>query len=157
MTQRFAKKWDQEPVLASQRPKWSWWVVCPRCKRCAKLSKERNLPRRLNCPACGYIKQFLTSEETEKWDAASRKAHYSHQLWLRTSCCGHVLSAPFPKYLEFLEDYISSPLRERLRRNWPDRELLARLPKWLCLAKNRDEILRCIKRLQQKVAAPNVR
>src|ERR1700682_4462954 len=109
MPQRFAKKWDHEPVLASERPATSLWVVCPRCKSCAKLSKEKNLPRRLNCLACGYLKQFLAPEETAKWDAATRKAHYAHRLWLSTSCCGHVLRAPIPKYLEFLEDYIASP------------------------------------------------
>jgi hypothetical protein len=155
MTQRFAKKWDHKPVLASERPKSSFWVVCPKCKSCAKLSKDKNVPRRITCPACGFIKQFLAPDETEAWDAAARKAHYAHRLWLRTKCCGHVLSAPFPKYLGFLEDYVASPLRERLPRNWPDREYLATLPKWLCLAKNRDEILRCIKRLREKVLAPN--
>src|SRR6266581_3587595 len=136
MTQRFAKKWDHEPALASERPTPTFWVVCPRCESCAILLKEKNFPCRINCSVCGHIKQFLTPEETEAWDSATRKAHYSHELWLRTTCCGHVLRAPFPKYLEFLEDYVSSPLRERLRRNWPDREYLATLPKWLCLAKN---------------------
>ncbi len=69
--------------------------------------------------------------------------------WLRTPCCGHVLWATCPQGLELLAAFVASPLRERLRHNWPDRELLAGLPRWLIVARHRDEVLRAIDRLKR--------
>jgi len=168
VSKRFAHIYDHEPIRSGERSAPVFWVECPRCKSCAYLSKESfrtkdqalaNVPSTLKCLTCGYIKRFLPGSKTENWDKAARKRHYSYRLWLQCSCCGHVLRASSPRHLAFLSDYVSALLRERLRRNWPDKDLLAKLPKWFCLARNRAEILRCIKRLQNKIAlaAPSTR
>jgi hypothetical protein len=56
------------------------------------------------------------------------------------------------EHLDFLQSYVAANLRERLRRNWPDREYLATLPKWLCLAKNRAAVLRGLAALRERLS-----
>lgn len=110
-------------------------VVCPRCSGCARLIDVTGPPndqRRLSCTACGAV--------------VERPAGF--RWWLRTRCCGQVLRASSAEHLALLQAFIGSPLRERLRENWPDRELLARLPRWMILARHRDEVLRAIERLK---------
>lgn len=74
------------------------------------------------------------------------------ELWLRVGCCGHTLWARSARHLEFLESYVAATLRERLHENWPDREYVATLPKWLCLAKNRPAVLRGFAALRERLA-----
>ena len=72
-------------------------------------------------------------------------------LWLQTNCCGQVLWAFNQKHLEFLEKYVSQTLRKRpLNANG---SLQSRLPKWILSAKNRDAVVRGIKRLKAKLPA----
>lgn len=73
-------------------------------------------------------------------------------MWLRVACCGHTLWARSVRHLELLESYVAASLRERLHDNWPDREYLATLPNWLCLAKNRAAVLRGFVALRQRLA-----
>lgn len=112
-------------------------AVCPRCDGCARVVSTYDgrylaCTRRLHCPACGAVKD----------DPQVR-------LWLRTDCCGHVLWATSAEHLALIEDWVRSPLRERLRLHLGDRRLLARLPRWLMLARHRDEVLRAITHLKR--------
>jgi hypothetical protein len=90
----------------------------------------------LTCTHCG-----LAREQRERCE-----------LWLRVGCCGHTLWARSVGHLHFLESYVAASLRERLQANWPDREYLATLPKWLCLAKNRAAVLRGFTALRARLA-----
>jgi hypothetical protein len=71
-------------------------------------------------------------------------------LWLETECCGgNRLWAMNESHLDFLAAYISETQREREFPSPPgDRGLGYKLPKWMKLARNRDEILRSIDRLR---------
>lgn len=75
------------------------------------------------------------------------------EVRLRTMCCGHVLWAHDAEHLQLLEDYVRSPLRERLRIRLGERALLARLPRWLIHARHRDEVLRALARLRRMLVA----
>jgi hypothetical protein len=90
----------------------------------------------LTCTHCG-----LAREQRERCE-----------LWLRVACCGRTLWARSARHLTLLESYVAATLRERLHDNWPDREYLATLPKWLCLAKNRAAVLRGFAALRSRLA-----
>jgi hypothetical protein len=55
------------------------------------------------------------------------------------------------RHLSLLADYVAAGLRERLHTNWPDKEYLATLPKWVCLAKNRAAVLRGLAALRERL------
>jgi hypothetical protein len=113
-----------------------WLVVCPACGRCARLQRWVYRPDVLTCTRCGLARDHRGRSE----------------LWLRVACCGRSLWARSATHLAFLESYVAAGLRERSRLNWADREHLAKLPKWMCLAKNRAELLRGFAALRERLA-----
>ncbi|WP_434423120.1 TFIIB-type zinc ribbon-containing protein [Nannocystis pusilla] len=136
---RFRQLHDREPQPLRPGTRESILVVCPRCDGCARLvtlysdDTPPSRQRRMHCPACGAI----------------REEPIGLPYWLQTDCCGHVLWATGAEHLQELEDYVRSPLRERLRLFLPDRYRIARLPRWLILARHRDEVLRGLARLRR--------
>ncbi len=137
---RFRQRFDRAPEPVQIGDRSVRLVVCPRCRGCARLveiAAADGRRRRVSCGACGAAQD---DPPPLRW-------------WLRIACCGHVLWATSADHLRFLAAYVASPLRERLRQHWPDRELLARLPRWLIAARNRDAVLRCIARLEQTLPA----
>ena len=141
--QRFRQRWDHSPKTVpipagdgTPRQRDRWLVVCPGCGRCARLQCWVGRPDVLTCTHCGF----------------AREQKEPCELWLRVACCGHTLWARSARHLEFLESYVAATLRERLLNNWPDREYLAMLPKWLCLAKNRAAVLRGFAVLRKRLA-----
>jgi len=134
---RFRELRDREPETDTSA---ILLAVCPRCDGCARVVRRhegrfRAYHDRLHC-ACGAIQD------------APRVRH-----WLQTPCCGHVLWATCETHLGLLEDYVRSPLRERLRLRLGDRRLIARLPRWLIVARHRDEVLRALARLRRMLPA----
>jgi hypothetical protein len=71
-------------------------------------------------------------------------------LWLEAECCGGKrLWALNELHLAYLEAYVAETQRERVFPSPPgDRQLAYKLPRWMKLAKNRDEVLRTIDRLR---------
>jgi len=139
-------------------------VVCPKCGGRAKvvideaefvklstrkLLKYRNqfyAPRRLICLSCLHRdlwkgNQILTGTSVD-W-------YFRLPLWLQISCGGEVLWAYNQKHLEMLESYVSAKLRERTVKG--RNSFLSKLPKWIKSAKNRDEILKAIGKLKEKL------
>ncbi|MBX7055087.1 MAG: hypothetical protein K1X36_09045 [Pyrinomonadaceae bacterium] len=135
-------------------------VVCPKCSGMAKVILSGDLPakptgdlfapRRLICTKCWYRNNWagrkVTIGEAVDW-------FFGMPLWLTDSCCGEVLWAYNLRHLEMIEGYVAAKLRERTKggRN----SFLCKLPKWLQSAKNRDEIMRSIRRLKEKLNAGN--
>ncbi len=75
--------------------------------------------------------------------------YFQEPLWLQTECCGETLWAYNEKHLEFIENYVAAKLRARIPNQ--NRSLASRLPKWIKSAKNRDEILKAIGKLKEKL------
>ncbi|MEV6241137.1 TFIIB-type zinc ribbon-containing protein [Lentzea sp. NPDC051838] len=115
-------------------------VKCPSCTAQAVVTSAR-----LVCPACAHTHAY---QRTWCWD----DQRFVPDLWLQTPCAGHTLWALNPEHLDLLESYVSATLREDplptvVRRM----TTLSKLPAWLKSAKNRDEVLRAIRRLRATV------
>lgn len=130
-------------------------VVCPRCTKCARVvidtaggnvSPGWRTSRKVVCPSCSYYKGWegtaITTGESVDW-------YFRLPLWLQVPCCGEVLWAYNGAHLAFLKEYVGSALRERHPNQ--NRSLASRLPSWMKEAKNRDAILKCISKLEEKV------
>jgi hypothetical protein len=84
---------------------------------------------------------------------ASVDPYFRLPVWLQAECCAHVLWAYNGRHLDLLESYVVARLRERGAVAVPyvrpaPMSLVERLPAWLKSAKNRDEVLRSIRRLR---------
>jgi len=136
-------------------------VVCPKCGACAKqirtssLNAETNRTtwtRRLICVKCGL---------TKKGGAlALPGVHPSVKpeltLWLQTPCCGHTLWAFNLPHIEAIESYVRAGLREQHKHpvhGWSNTSFFNRLPKWIKAANHREEILKGVTRLKEKLPA----
>ena len=72
------------------------------------------------------------------------------RLWFAADCCGgHVLWALNEPHLDYLKRFVESTSRDR---DFPspsgNRQLAYKLPKWMQVAKHRDEILHTLERLE---------
>ena len=132
-------------------------VHCPRCDECAvviyrdtstvRLARPYPAdlifaPRRLVCRRCGFTKDWAEREvtyyDTLDW-------YFAQPLWLQIPCCSEILWAYNERHLAFLESFVKAELREA----YPNQTLASRLPEWMKLAKNREEILKCIRKLRE--------
>jgi hypothetical protein len=82
-----------------------------------------------------------------------REPAFGLPLWLATECCGgHVLWAVNESHLDYLERFVSSTNRDG---DFPspsgNRGLSYKLPKWMQLAHNRDELLHSIRGLRERL------
>ena len=130
-------------------------VVCPRCSKRAEVridltrqdtSSGWRAPRKVVCPHCAYHKVWegnsISYGDSYDW-------YFHLPLWLQIPCCGKILWAYNKNHLAFLEDYVGAVLRERHPNK--NKTLASRLPTWMKEAKNRDEVLKCIRKLHEKV------
>lgn len=139
-------------------------VVCPKCERMAKvlideaefeklskrkIDKFRNqyfAPRRLICLSCLH-RDFWKGNQVAV--GGNVDWYFRFPLWLQISCCGETLWAYNLKHLEMLEGYVGAKLRERTNKGRSS--FLSKLPKWIKSAKNREEILKAIGKLKEKL------
>jgi hypothetical protein len=142
-------------------------VRCPRCDKCAEVVlKDKDpaiqegtatardaylfAPRRLVCNHCGYVRDWegnkVVSNDSNDW-------YFRQPLWLQVSCCGELLWALNEDHLGFLEELIGAHLRE----TYPRGTLANRLPAWMMSAKNREDVLKCIRKLRATLPSPNNR
>ena len=145
-------------------------VVCPKCKKCAEvISSYQNekINARLVCAHCGNVKDWKIKSsgilyaqnkalfrEGEISIGDSVDWYFHEPLWLQARCCGNTLWAYNKKHLEWLRDFVSAKLRERIydeEHGWSNRALASRLPKWISSAQNREEILSTIANLITKI------
>jgi hypothetical protein len=121
------------------------YVICPRCKDMATIMKKDNNEKgsmdssRLVCKKCSYYKVGEFDLNPHHLD-----------LWLKIACCGNILWAYNEEHLEYIEKYVGAQLRERRKDEygWHNQSIASRLPRWIKLSKNRDEVLKCIGKLK---------
>jgi hypothetical protein len=146
-------------------------VHCPQCQGIARVSwSPSESAIRAICSGCGFIKDWtcvqpgvrMYTNDPSKFKVgiigigAGLDWCFHYPLWLSTSCCSHELWAYNPEHLAWLKAYVSSGLRERTEDpefGWRNASLSSRLPKWLKSAKNRDEVIKAIERLEKTVPA----
>ncbi|MFC0542620.1 TFIIB-type zinc ribbon-containing protein [Kutzneria chonburiensis] len=148
----------RDPLVWVERFADEVLVRCPTCAECAIVLDHLGVPecqasrgngrlvarRRLRCLACGLTKDGFPSERVF---GVPVDPYFRLPLWLQADCCGKLLWAYNAEHLDLLESYVAARLRER-RASPGSMSMLARLPAWLKSAKNRDEILRDIRRLR---------
>lgn len=131
-------------------------VVCPQCAQCARVSRlpkpEQRLlwAARLLCPSCGYNKDITGNGVGYK---PGLDWYFHLPLWLGITCAGGQLWAFNGRHLLWLENYVRAILREQRRDpkwGWNNNSAVNRLPKWIKLAKNREDILHGIAKLKRK-------
>ncbi|MCA9373825.1 MAG: hypothetical protein R3B71_02800 [Candidatus Gracilibacteria bacterium] len=118
------------------------FIHCPKCDKKAVIRKTDNT-KQLTCTACSYTKKGSLPLHT-----------YFPKLWLRTRCGRHELWAINPEHLQYIKEYVSAKLRERTKdpeSGWSNQSIESRLPQWIKSAKNRDLVLKCIKKLEERL------
>jgi predicted RNA-binding Zn-ribbon protein involved in translation (DUF1610 family) len=136
-------------------------VRCPQCDsfaivRCLNPENvSRFAPRRFSCKACGSYKDWAESGISRTWKNEPPVDDYFHYpLWLQAPCCGQTLWAYNLEHLDFIEAFVSAGLRESQcdeNYHWSNRSLFSRLPRWIQSAKNRESILKVIKKIRKSV------
>jgi len=122
-------------------------IKCPRCDEQATIVKKTGengylVDEVLSCENCGFIKkgEHIFNE-------------IQPELLLEISCCGNKLWVLNEEHLEYIENFVSAELRERVHdeNGWRNQSLSSRLPKWIQSAKNRDEILKAVEKLKKRI------
>jgi hypothetical protein len=148
----------QDPLVWVERFADEVLVRCPECGGCAVVLSHLGAPeyqtnrsdgrlvarRRLRCLACGMFKDGFPSERVF---GGPVDPYFRFPVWLQADCCGKLLWAYNAEHLDLLESYVAARLRER-RASPGSMSMVARLPAWLKSAKNRDEVLRAIRRMR---------
>ncbi|WP_326281641.1 hypothetical protein [Tamlana sp. 2201CG12-4] len=104
---------------------------------------------KVTCIHCGHHKEFKPIDSWYKLAPITVEM----EDFLKVPCCGQILWAMNLEHLDFLERYVESDLRERIPNI--NKSLASRLPKWIKSSKNRLEILKCIKKLRNKLIKGN--
>lgn len=76
--------------------------------------------------------------------------YFGVRLWLQAQTRHGWIWAYGPEHLDLIRRFVRAPLREGFPRHDHGRRMtvVARLPAWMQRAKNRDEVLRAIARIQ---------
>lgn len=116
-------------------------IKCPKCSKPVDFFELK-----VSCIHCGYHKEF------KKMEGGFKLASISVELedYLKIPCCGEMLWALNLDHLNFLEKYVEAELRERIPNI--NKSVASRLPQWIKSAKNRDEILKCIRKLRKELS-----
>ena len=133
---------DDDPVL----------VVCPKCNSKALIFP--NPEHRCVCTKCSFIK--TKPDKKLKYGFYMDimiDTYFGFELWLQIRCCGTSLYAFTQRHLKFIENYIEADLRERKQDEfgWRNSSLASRLPQWIKSSKNREQLIKSIKKLKQKL------
>jgi len=130
-------------------------VVCPRCSGMATVNSRGGFGlARLACELCGSAQ----SKDVRTYSLGSADdPYFGLPLWLQAPCSTQTLWAYNSEHLLFLKQYIGATDRRRPIRSPIDplnRLLASRLPKWMQLSKNRDQILKVIATIETKLVRP---
>lgn len=141
-------------------------VVCPSCARRALVTMTAKaiapglsvLPARFTCTHCGASRtQSLPPRAIASYALRKdgRDPLFALPLWLTTDTRHGLLFAYNEEHLAALEAFVGATLRERhampptFLRN---ATMQSRLPRWIKLAANRDDVLRALARLHERAA-----
>nr|WP_297787075.1 hypothetical protein [uncultured Allomuricauda sp.] len=144
------------------------YVVCPHCSKQAIVQSEEFSKRqiqnetKLSCPNCGFNKYYKETPR-EKWVSKSGIVHeindlvvgknidpyFKLPLWIQLRMRDGILWAYNFEHLDFIKSHVEAELRYRDATKNLHWSLGAKLPKWMTLKKNRNEILSAIDKLKR--------
>lgn len=139
------------------------FIVCPDCKGKAIVKgpglfqDDTDISTYQVCEHCGRNKKYEKSLLKVKILNGGVDPFFHQQLWYLSDCLKGIIWAYNLKHLELIEDFIRSTNRSRNGLPNKNNSIASRLPKWMSAAKNRKEVLNCIKRLKEKkvTSGPN--
>ncbi len=116
-------------------------------------SRPANPPKPLPglCPRCGHTTK-ISGEWHRVHSAEAADPHFGLPLRLTTTTRLGPVWVYNGRHLLALQDYVQATLRER--NGSSNRSMFSRLPAWMKLARNRETMLRALKRLQDKLLLP---
>lgn len=132
-------------------PHHSILVTCETCGNCAVLrdfaypGNQKGIQRlgECSCLHCGH-----------QWSTPAGIDFFTDgPLWLKIPCHKNVLWILNREHLDFMEQFISADLREERMEERSSRRLSSALPRWMLSGKNRDDVVRCLKKLREKLEA----
>lgn len=133
-------------------------IHCPNCDKKTLLSNEAKnvfFNGKISCIFCGYCKVLGEGNSyyisTKDGVTVGYKTVMSDPkgirllLWYSENFKGNSLWAYNETHLQFLYDFILAKHRTRSQKDFKNKSLGSRLPKWMTSAANRDEIIKLIK------------
>lgn len=137
------------------------FVVCPHCQSRARIAPIASArlpqfaPRRLVCEKCGLVKNWTGNSISCFWrNGVPVEPYFLLPLWFNTSCCGKSLWFFNFRHMQLVEQYVRAELREKRRHpkyGWFNNSLFNRLPKFIKVAKHREEVLKAIEKLKHTI------
>jgi len=116
--------------------------------------KQRPQSYKAKCPHCNFqeewkpkIREFLKNSKVD--DGMVKDTYYNLPLWFQTEVNGNIFWAYNPDHINYLEKYISADLRERNSNANYTSSLVARLPQFVKAAKNREKLLKILKKWKE--------
>lgn len=106
---------------------------------------------RLKCPVCGEFKNHKPKIKEVEYcfyidNGTEREKWFGTELWYQTAFGNAIFWAYNKPHIEYMEKYIEADLRERNSEIACSSTLVARLPKFVKEAKNREKLLKVIKK-----------
>jgi DNA-directed RNA polymerase subunit RPC12/RpoP len=128
-------------------------IIYRRCGKCG-VNVHKIIPnsKRIShshivCESCGH-KMFEKVEWHPRLNNQAIDPYFGASLWFKKSISSNTLWAYNLKHLEFLEEYVSADIRERVPNQ--NSSLASRLPSWIKNRKNRTNILKAINELKKE-------
>ena len=101
------------------------------------------------CPSCHHAVVIDLKWQLEWQSDLPVDPYFGYPLWLQTDCCGKILWAYNETHLREIKCYIESLQRDgRARKKW---SMITRLPQWIKAAKNREAVVKSLKRLEKRL------
>ena len=137
------------------------YVECPKCSGKAVISVDDPgkismfSPRSLVCSKCTYRDRWAGGSHSPMPNYIGKDNHFELPLWLQVPCGKNFLFAYNENYIAILESYIVAELRSREKNEdhgWSNQSALSRLPAWIKSRKNRDQVLKGLRKLRERAS-----
>ena len=154
----FYEDWNSEKIYGTAVGKAK--QPCPNCGAkwlTAEIRNKNAKPLKdhaeVSCEVCGKISRMSLNWHQECLEGKPFDPYFKYPLWLQTECAGEILWAFNEKHLSYLKSYVEADLREDDgRKSW---SIISRLPKWITSAKNRQNVLKAIAKLEKQITEIN--
>ena len=130
----------------------------PYCNNCfekyefeSQVLKEKPEKYNARCPHCNFqeewkpkVKKYILYSKID--DGLVREQTYNFPLWFQEEVNKEIFWAYNQNHIDYLERYIQAGLRERNSKINYNSSLVSRLPQFVKAAKNRDKLLKILKK-----------
>ncbi|MFH6935500.1 hypothetical protein [Flavobacterium sp. FlaQc-30] len=116
--------------------------------------KEKPLMYKTKCPNCNFQEEWKTKayrvrKESKQDDGLVKECWYNLPLWFQKEVGDNIFWAYNQDHIDYLERYIQADLRERNSKVNYSSSLVARLPQFVKAAKNREKLLKILRKWKE--------